>query len=178
MQSLITIAIPAGIILVIVAMALFFISRLYKRSTKEMSFVRTGFGGQRVIKDGGALVFPVLHETIQVNMATLRIPVDRRVKQSLITKDSMRVDVTADFYVRVKPDDAAIADAAQTLGSKTMNQKELQELIESKFVDALRAVAATSDMQVLHENRVDVVQKVREAVAGDLLKNGLELESV
>lgn len=178
MQPLIAIGVPTVILLVVIAMALFFVSRLYKRSTKEMAFVRTGFGGQRVIKDGGALVFPVLHETTPVNMATLRIPVDRRTKQALITKDSMRVDVTADFYVRVKPDDAAIADAAQTLGNKTTDRKELQDLIEAKFVDALRAVAATSNMQELHENRADFVQKVREAVAGDLIKNGLELESV
>jgi len=30
--------------------------------------VRTGFGGEKIIKDGGAIVLPVLHETIAVNM--------------------------------------------------------------------------------------------------------------
>lgn len=43
-------------------------AKLYKRATKEMAFVRTGFGGEKIIKDGGAIVLPVLHETISVNM--------------------------------------------------------------------------------------------------------------
>ena len=53
------------------------VARLYRRATKEVSFVRTGFGGQKVIVNGGALVFPVLHEIIRVNMNTLKLDVQR-----------------------------------------------------------------------------------------------------
>lgn len=178
MENLLAIMIPVVVGLMLLGLTVFFISRLYHRATKDTAFVRTGFRGERVIKDGGALVFPVLHETIPVNMSTLRITVERKQKQALITKDSMRADVTAEFYLRVKPEERAIADAAQTLGSKTTEPDELKKLIEGKFVDALRSVAATSDMQELHEKRTEFVQKVREVVAGDILKNGLELESV
>jgi len=45
-------------------------------------------------------------------------------------------------------------------------------------VDALRSVAAEMAMEELHEQRVEFVRKVETAVAEDLLKNGLELESV
>ena len=91
-----------------------FFARLYRRSSKEISFVRTGFGGQKVIVNGGALVFPVLHETIPVNMNTLRLEVRRANEAALITKDRMRVDVQAEFYVRVQPTTESIANAAQT----------------------------------------------------------------
>jgi len=153
-------------------------ARLYRRSSKEISFVRTGFGGQKVIVNGGALVFPVLHETIPVNMNTLRLEVRRANEQALITKDRMRVDVQAEFYVRVQPTTESIANAAQTLGRRTMQPNDLKELIEGKFVDALRAVAAEMAMEELHEQRVNFVQKVQAAVSEDILKNGLELESV
>ncbi len=155
-----------------------FISRLYRRASKEVSFVRTGWRGQKVIVNGGALVFPVLHETIPVNMNTLRLEVQRNHEEALITHDRMRVDVRAEFYVRVKPTEEAIADAAQTLGRRTMDPRALKELVEGKFVDALRAVAAEMAMEELHEKRVDFVHKVQLAVSEDLLKNGLELESV
>lgn len=154
------------------------VAKLYTRASKEVSFVRTGFGGQKVIMDGGALVIPVLQEVIPVNMNTLRLEVLRRNEQALITKDRMRVDVQAEFYVRVKPTLDAIADAAQTLGRKTMAPDELKKLVEGKFVDALRSVAAEMKMEELHEQRVDFVQKVQRAVTEDLLKNGLELETV
>ncbi len=153
-------------------------ARLYKRSSKEISFVRTGFGGQKVIMNGGALVFPVLHEIIPVNMNTLRLEVRRSNEQALITKDRMRVDVQAEFYVRVQPTVESIANAAQTLGRRTIRPDSLKELVEGKFVDALRSVAAEMAMEELHEQRVNFVQKVQAAVSEDILKNGLELESV
>ncbi|MBX3726602.1 MAG: flotillin family protein [Xanthomonadales bacterium] len=170
--------VPAVIILIaLFALGLVF-ARLYHRASKEIAFVRTGLGGERVVRDGGALVLPVLHETIPVNMNTLKLEVLRAREAALITHDRMRVDVQAEFYVRVKPDAAAISTAAQTLGRRTMEPAALKELVEGKFVDALRAVAAGMTMEGLHENRVDFAQKVQVAVAEDLLKNGLELESV
>ena len=119
-----------------------------------------------------------MHETIPVNMNTLKLEVLRARDAALITKDRMRVDVQAEFYVRVKPDASAISTAAQTLGRRTMDPAALKELIEGKFVDALRAVAAGMSMEELHENRVEFAQKVQVAVSEDLHKNGLELESV
>lgn len=165
------------VFIAILAIGLVF-ARLYKRSSKEISFVRTGFGGQKVIMNGGALVFPVLHEVIPVNMNTLRLEVRRSNEQALITRDRMRVDVQAEFYVRVQPTIESIANAAQTLGRRTIKPEALKELVEGKFVDALRSVAAEMGMEELHEQRVDFVQKVQAAVSEDILKNGLELESV
>ncbi|HEY0647573.1 flotillin family protein [Phenylobacterium sp.] len=154
------------------------LARLYKRASKEVSFVRTGFGGEKVVMNGGALVLPVFHETIPVNMNTLRLAVERNNEQALITKDRMRVDVIAEFYVRVQPSADAISAAAQTLGLRTMHPEQLKELIEGKFVDALRSVAAELTMTELHEQRTHFVQKVQQVSSEDLLKNGLELESV
>jgi uncharacterized membrane protein YqiK len=170
--------VPAIVILVALFTIGLILARLYHRASKEIAFVRTGLGGEKVVRDGGALVFPVLHETIPVNMNTLKLEVLRAREAALITRDRMRVDVQAEFYVRVKPDAGAISTAAQTLGRRTMNPTALKELVEGKFVDALRAVAAGMSMEELHENRVDFAQKVQVAVAEDLHKNGLELESV
>lgn len=169
--------IAGAIVVGIVAIGLI-VSRLYRRASKETAFVRTGFGGQKVIMSGGALVWPVLHETIRVNMNTLRLEVQRGAESGLITKDRVRVDVQAEFFVRVKPTEEAIADAAQTLGQRTMDPAALKQLVEGKFVDALRAVAAEMTMEELHEQRVQFVQRVQTTVSEDILKNGLELESV
>ncbi|MDM1271790.1 flotillin family protein [Acinetobacter indicus] len=168
----------AGIIFLALFVIGLILARLYRRSSKEISFVRTGFGGEHVILGGGAIVLPVLHEIIPVNMNTLRLEVRRAEDQALITRDRMRVDVMAEFYVRVKPTAESIATAAQTLGQKTMSPNELKNLVEGKFVDSLRAVAAEMAMEELHEKRVDFVQKVQQVVSEDLFKNGLELETV
>jgi len=95
MSNLIEILMTSGSILVALLVMGMILSRLYQRASKQVSFVRTGFGGQKVIMNGGALVFPVLHETIPVNMNTLRLEVRRSNEQALITHDRMRVDVAA-----------------------------------------------------------------------------------
>jgi uncharacterized membrane protein YqiK len=171
-------ALLAGIAFLALLVVGIIFSRLYQRSSKERSFVRTGLGGQKVVMDGGAIVFPVFHEIILVNMNTLKLEVTRFGKDSLFTKDRMRVDVVVAFFVRVVPTVEGIANAAQTLGQKTLDPGELSQLVEDKFVDSLRAAAVAMTMQELLDKRQDFIQGVQNAVSEDLLKNGLELESV
>lgn len=168
----------AGVGLLTLLILGFIVARLYKRASKEIGFVRTGFGGEKVVINGGALVLPVFHETMPVNMNTVRLAVERKNADALITLDRLRIDVKAEFYVRVKPDSQSIATAAQTLGLRTMNPEALKELVEGKFVDALRSVAAGMTMNQLHEQRAEFVQKVQQVSSADLAMNGLELESV
>src|SRR5688572_18245716 len=120
---------------VVIAIVVWLLNWLYLRSSKERAFVRTGFGGQKVVQNGGAFVLPILHEVIPVNMNTLRLEVSRGRDKAIITRDRMRVDVIAEFYVRVAATADAVAAAAQTLGLRTMEPDQLKELIEGKFVD-------------------------------------------
>ena len=177
-SGLLNIAVYAGVPLIALLVIGIIMARLYKRASKEIAFVRTGFGGEKVVMNGGALVLPVLHETMPVNMNTVRLAVERRNGDALITLDRLRIDVRAEFYVRVRPDREALATAAQTLGQRTMQPEMLKELVEGKFVDALRSVAAGMTMNQLHEQRSDFVQKVQQVSSADLAMNGLELESV
>lgn len=64
------------LLIAIVIAALVYISRwLYRRSTKETAFVRTGFLGEKVVINGGAFVIPVLREITPVNMNVARMTV-------------------------------------------------------------------------------------------------------
>ena len=165
-----------GVILIFVLGIVFAI--LYHRSTRDEAFVRTGLGGKKVVLDGGAVVLPVFHSIARVNLKTLRLQVERSKKDSLITKDRMRVDIDAEFYVRVRPDIDSIALAAQTLGALTNNAEALRDQVEAKFVDGLRSVAATMELLDLQEKRSDFVKHVQASVEADVQSNGLELEAV
>lgn len=121
---------------------------------------------------GGAIVMPIFHEIIPINMNTLKLEVSRSTIDSLITKDRMRVDVVVAFFVRVKPSVEGIATAAQTLGQRTLSPEDLRMLVEDKFVDALRATAAQMTMHELQDTRENFVQGVQNTVAEDLSKNG------
>lgn len=178
MQTIGTLILWLLVLAVAVAIVAAFLHFFYRRSTKELSFVRTGFGGQRVVVNGGAVVLPILHDITVVSMSTLRLEVRRARDQAVITKDRMRVDIHAEFYVRVAPDPEAIAIAAQSLGGRTLRPDGLKELLEGRFIDALRSVAAEMTMEEMHVRRGDYVKRVRGGLVEDLRVIGLELESV
>ncbi|HIP41866.1 MAG TPA: flotillin family protein [Campylobacterales bacterium] len=166
-----------GFVLFIMVLGLIFV-KIYKKTTKEEAFIRTGLGGAKVILDGGSIVLPMIHDRTVINLNTLKLVVVRRNEQSLITSDKLKVDVIVEFFVRVKRDVASISRAASTLGSKTLRPEDLKSLIEGKLVDSLRSVASQTTMESLHVERKDFIQKVSSTVAEDLDANGLELESV
>ena len=162
------------VLVIIIALAAWW----YERGNNEVSLLRTGVGGRRVVIDGGVLAIPYFHEISLVNMQTLRLDVDRRGESSLITQDRLRVDVGAQFYVSVVPDDESVIRAAQTLGKRTFQRDELRNLIDGMMVDALRSVAARMTMDELHENRAQFVSEVREGLTETLSRYGLQLDSV
>jgi uncharacterized membrane protein YqiK len=163
---------------IVIAVAAYLLHWLYRRSTKDVSFVRTGFGGEKVVMGGGALVLPILHDITEVNMNTLRLEVTRAREKSLITKDRMRVELTVEFYVRVAPNESGVATAARSLGNRTMNAEQLKDLIQGRFVDAMGGAAAKMTLENIHENRSSFVREVKQEVAESLELDGLELESV
>ena len=107
----------AAIILIVVIVYL--LNWLYHRSTKEVAFVRTGFGGETVVINGGALVLPIVHEVTPVNLNVVRIAVARTREDAVITRDRMRVDIEAEFFVRVIQKPEAVAAAAWAGGRPT-----------------------------------------------------------
>ena len=170
----------AIIILTALAIAIFvyLLHWLYRRSSKEVSFVRTGLRGEKVVISGGAFVLPIIHNITSVGMRTLRIEVKRGGDKAFITQNRMRVEIVAEFYVRVTPSKEAVSIAAGTLGKRTMEPESLRDLVQGRFVDALGIVAAKMSMEEIQEKRGEYIKAVKGIVAESLGSTGLELEAV
>jgi uncharacterized membrane protein YqiK len=164
--------------IVVVAIAVVFLNRFYRKSSRDAALVRTGFGGQRIVISGGCLALPFLHKVEEINMRTIRIEVRRSGEKSLITEDRMRVDAELEFYVRVQPSADGIATAAQALGARALNPDGIRNLLEGRFVDAVQAVAAEQTMDSLHEKRGEFVHLVAGTLRENLTHAGLQLDSV
>src|SRR6185437_14015806 len=164
------------ILAIAIVIAVYLLRWLYQRSTKETAFVRTGFGGEKVVVSGGAFVIPVLHDITPVNMSVTRIEVARRETQALITKNRMRVDIIAEFFVKVDSSKEAVSFAAQTLGRRTLQAVGTRDLLEGRFASALRTVAAQMTLEQMHEQRQEYAQRVKAVALEGLSQNGLQLE--
>ena len=168
----------AGLIILLMVVAVLVFARLYRRTSADEAFVRTGVGGRKCIIDGGAVVIPVVHEVIPVSLKTFKLDVDRTGPEALITADFLRADVKAVFYVRVQKEAGDILQAATSLGAYSSNFEAVRQLIFEKLVSALRTVAATQKLYDLNAKRAEFAEAVQKIVEQDLKSNGLTLESV
>src|SRR5204863_9082069 len=93
-------------------------------------------------------------------------------------KDNLRVDLSAEFYIKVQANRDDILQAARSLGARNVQADAVSELVQEKLVSALRTVAATKDLVELHAKRDEFASAVQQIVIHDLSHNGLTLESV
>lgn len=167
----------AGVAMAITAISLLVITRLYVKTKASEAFVRTGMGGMKIVKDGGALVIPVVHQIVRITLETIRLEVSRENNDALITKDKLRADVRAEFFVRVEPKDETIQNAARSFGDKMCVPDHVRKLVEDKLVSALRSIAATMTLEELNSERDKFMTEVMGMVKPTLDVNGLNLET-
>ncbi len=169
-----------GIIAVVAAFFLimfFTYKALYKKAPADAALVISG-GKNKSVVFGGKIVNPLTKATQLVSLNTMQLLVQRTGPDALITKDSLRVDIEAQFYVKIEPNEQDVLNAVASLGDKTLEPNNVKALLEGKLVGILRSVAATMELQELHEKRQDFSDQVRESCKDDLEQNGFQLESV
>ena len=162
---------------ILIAVGVYLLHWLYRHSSKDQSFVRTGSGGERVVMGGGALVIPIIHDITVVNMNAVPIEIRRQGEQSLITKNKIRIDLVTEFSVRVIESKEGVRTAARTLGARTQDPTALKEVVQGKLIDAMSTVAASMTMDEIHEGRQHFISQVSDIAREAVLQNGLELES-
>lgn len=179
-----SIMLASGIGIAIVCAIILTITKLYVKTKASEAFVRTGMGGLRVIRDGGALVIPVVHELVRVPLGTQRIAVQRQGPDALITSDKLRGDIFAEFFVRIMADDDDIKSAARSLGGLANDRRggsyedQIKALIEDKLISALRTSSARKTLEELNSERDQFLKDLTALVTGDLKHNGFTLETV
>lgn len=167
-----------GAVVLLFAAVGIIVAKLYQRASANEAFVKTGMGGPRVVLDGGAIVVPVVHKVVPVRLETMKLEVERAGEDALITKDNLRCDIRAEFYIKVQAVKDDILNASRSLGGRSIDAVAVRDLVFEKLVSALRSVAATRDLSTLHTERDDFANAVSQLVREDLRFNGLTLESV
>ena len=166
-----------GSVVALMVIFLLIYRSFYKKAPADSALVISGGRKKRVVF-GGTLINPITNTSQLISLNTLQLPVERTGHAALITKDSLRVDLEAQFYVKIEPNEQDVLKAVASLGDKTLTPSEVNNLLEGKLVGVLRSVAATMDLQELHEKRQEFSDQVQEACRDDLEQNGFKLESV
>lgn len=169
-----------GVFLFIIGASLIAYTKLYQIATPSMAFVRTGHGGERVVIDGGCLVVPVLHSITHVSLSQVRIDMQYRGDDGLLTQDYLRTDIQASFYVNVPKEEEKVLQAARSMARDggVVDKEVIAQALTEKFASALRSVATEMDIIDLLSNRQKFQQRVKDNVSGEIASNGLALDTV
>jgi len=171
------IAIIVGVVIALFIIIVIAYKSMYKKIPPDAALVVSG-GKVTKAYFGGKFVSPITSQAQEISLNTMNLKVERKGDEALITKDSLRVDIVAYFFVRIEKNGEDVLAAAASLGEKSATPESVSELLEGKLVHALRAVAATMELQELHDNRQEFQDAVQEACLEDLKQNGLTLETV
>lgn len=168
--------IVAFVIVLIVALLLFFISR-YKRCPSDKILVVYGrTGGQESAKcyaGGATFVWPVIQDYQYLDLTPLSIDVNL---QDALSKQNIRVSVPAQFTVGISNKPHIMLAAAERL--LALGRPEITSLAHDIIMGQMRLVIANMDIEELNTDRDKFVDSVYRNVGDELHKIGLELINV
>lgn len=171
-------ALATVILVIVVLISIWFLQRFYVKASLETALVRTGKGGRKVLTDGGCIALPILHQVQRVSMQTAAATVSRSGREAVLTADQLRADIVMEFEIRVAPDDASIATAAQVLGHRIARSGDVfAEVLTGSLVNAVQSAGATRSLSDIHLNRSEYISDVSGMVAEHAERLGLTLVS-
>jgi len=141
-------------------------ARFLKRPSPSEAIIRIGRATTDVFIGRACWIVPVLHRAATLSLSTIGLTIRREGHEALVTKDFISTNLSAEFYIRVEPNEDDVKKAARTIGideghanTDAIRQKA-QQLLEPKLIGAIRAVAAQNDFLALHLNREHFAQEV------------------
>jgi len=157
---------------------IFLISNRYKRGSKKIAYILSGYDGEKILLDKSAFALPILHQVIPVNLSTQSLNIKAKDNSALLANDHLKLDVSVDFYIRVPADERHILKAGQALGKLTTKKSALKKFLRGKLEYSLRQTAGSFSMQEILQQQESFAEKIHSCLDPELQKNGLLLESV
>ena len=160
--------------LVVVLMLIFsLIARLYKKVGPNQALVVYGFGGTKVIKGSGKVIWPMIQTSRELSLELMSF--DVAPQQDLYTNQGVAVNVEAVAQIKVKSDPVSILTAAEQFLTKPAADRE--SLIRLVMEGHLRGITGQLTVESIVKEPEMVADRMRGNVAEDLAKMGLEVIS-
>ena len=171
---------PSTLIIIIVALVLFttfallsIIAKMFRKAGPNEAIIVYGFRGPRVIKGGGAIIFPMVENSRQLSLELMSF--DVAPQQDLYTKQGVAVTVEAVAQIKVRSDQESILTAAEQFLTKSPDQRE--GLIRLVMEGHLRGIIGQLTVEQIVKEPEMVAERMRSTCMDDMSKMGLEVIS-
>ena len=166
-----------GIILAIAGIILFIsFAKRYKRCPSNKILViygKTSGGAAKCIHGGAAFIWPLIQAYDYLDLEPFVVPIDLT---NALSFENIRVTVPTTVTAAISNEQGIMQNAAiRLLG---LSSKEIQDQAQDIILGQMRAVIATMKIEEINQDRQAFLNKVNEAVSGELEKIGVSLINV
>lgn len=164
------------IIVVLVITLLLIISLvagLYRKVGPNQALVVYGFGGTKVVKGSGKVIWPMVQSSRELSLELMSF--DVAPQQDLYTSQGVAVNVEAVAQIKVQSDPISILTAAEQFLTKDAPERE--GLIRLVMEGHLRGIVGQLTVESIVKEPEMVADRMRGNVAEDVAKMGLEVIS-
>src|SRR5256714_5675139 len=173
MSRVMEIWVIVGLSLLAIMFAMSVLARLYRKAGPHEALIIYGFGGTRVIKGHGAIVFPMVQVCRELSLELMSF--DVAPQQDLYTRQGVAVTVEAVAQIKVKSDRESILTSAEQFLTKTPDQRE--GLIRLVMEGHLRGIIGLLTVEEIVKQPEMIADRMRSTCADDMNKMGLEIVS-
>ena len=163
----------AGLAVMAVLLLMSMLARLYRKAGPHEALIVYGFGGTRVVKGHGTIVFPMVQVCRELSLELMSF--DVAPQQDLYTKQGVAVTVEAVAQIKVKSDQESILTASEQFLTKTDQERE--GLIRLVMEGHLRGIIGQLTVEEIVKQPEMVSDRMRSTCADDMNKMGLEVIS-
>ncbi len=149
------------------------LAKLYRKAGPHEALIVYGFGGTRVVKGHGAIVWPMVQICRELSLELMSF--DVAPQQDLYTKQGVAVTVEAVAQIKVKSDVESILTASEQFLTKTDQERE--GLIRLVMEGHLRGIIGQLTVEEIVKQPEMVGERMRATCADDMSKMGLEVIS-
>ncbi|MEB3285663.1 MAG: SPFH domain-containing protein [Candidatus Sericytochromatia bacterium] len=146
---------------------------IYRQIPPNRALIVYGWGGTNIVTTGGKLVIPMIQSCKELSLELMSFDVNP--EQDIYTHQGIAVSVEAVAQLKVKSDTRSIQTAAEQFLDKSQTERE--NLIKLVMEGHLRGIVGLLTIEQIVKEPENVVSRVRETVAEDLDKMGLEMIS-
>jgi flotillin len=163
----------AGLAVMAILLLMSMLARLYRKAGPHEALIVYGFGGTRVVKGHGTLVFPMVQVCRDLSLELMSF--DVAPQQDLYTKQGVAVTVEAVAQIKVKSDTESILTASEQFLTKSDQERE--GLIKLVMEGHLRGIIGQLTVEEIVKQPEMVGDRMRSTCADDMSKMGLEVIS-
>src|SRR6201993_4030945 len=162
-----------GLGLLVLMLLMSTLARLYRKAGPHEALIVYGFGGTRVVKGHGTVVWPMVQICRELSLELMSF--DVAPQQDLYTKQGVAVTVEAVAQIKVKSDVESILTASEQFLTKTDQERE--GLIRLVMEGHLRGIIGQLTVEEIVKQPEMVGDRMRSTCADDMNKMGLEVIS-